>query len=345
MNTYELLSSFENIHDKFILEAKDMENYKKKRSGGSRVKYTLIAAIVAVSLMIVTAVAAMNYLGMQEITKDTPYAVPSEAAPYIETQSAQETTTEGWSCTMLESLFDAANFTISIGISGGDKYVVVPEDCDPGVDVSAIGLPRGQTLGDYAAQQGKTLLYVGAGIQDRDKLGIAVTTVLYKSQSDGEMTIVETGQKSTDVSVTEGICRVNAWVDGQKDVTRVELPFTVKEAAGDVLVYKAEGANEVAGIRTNSFRVYQSPAGNSIVFDQEFPVDETGKYPEAFPEALKRMDIDGISYSEGGWMENEEGKLEAKWSNVKGTFSDTLTLRFIDWDNEVMGSVTFRLQK
>lgn len=341
MNTYELLSSFENIHDKFILEAKDMENYKKKRSGRSRVKYTLIAAIVAVSLMIVTAVAAMNYLGMQEITKDTPYEVPSEAAPYIETQSAQETTTEGWSCTMLESLFDAANFTISIGISGGDKYVVVPEDCDPGVDVSAIGLPSGQTLGDYAAQQGKTLLYVGAGIQDRDKLGIAVTTVLYKSQSDGEMTIVETGQKSTDVSVTEGICRVNAWVDGQKDVTRVELPFTVKEAAGDVLIYKAEGDNEVAGIRTNSFRVYQSPAGNSIVFDQEYAM---GEYTEALQE-LKRMDIDGISYSEGGSMENEEGKPETRWSNVKGTFGDTLTLRFINWDNEVMGSVTFHLQK
>lgn len=341
MNTYELLSSFENIHDKFILEAKDMENYKKKRSGRSRVKYTLIAAIVAVSLMIVTAVAAMNYLGMQEITKDTPYEVPSEAAAYIETQSAQETTTEGWSCTMLESLFDSASFTISIGISGGDKYVVIPEYCSPGDDVSEIGLPSGQTLGDYAAQQGKTLLYVGAGIQDRDTLGIAVTTVLYKSQSDGEMTIVETGQKSTDVSVTEGTCSVSAWVDGQKDVTRVELPFTVKEAAGDVLVYKAEGDNEVAGIRTNSFRVYQSPAGNSIVFDQEYAM---GEYTEALQE-LKRMDIDGISYSEGGSMENEEGKPETRWSNVKGTFGDTLTLRFIDWDNEVMGSVTFRLQK
>lgn len=337
MNTYELLSSFENIHDKFILEAKDMENYKKKRSGRSRVKYTLIAAIVAVSLMIVTAVAAMNYLGMQEITKDTPYEVPSEAAPYIETQSAQETTAEGWSCTMLESLFDAASFTISIGISGGDKYVVVPEDCDPGVDVSAIGLPSGQTLGDYAAQQGKTLLYVGAGIQDRDKLGIAVTTQFYESQSDGEMTIVETGQKSTDVSVTEGTCRVSAWVDGQKDVTRVELPFTVKEAAGDVLVYKAEGDNEVAGIRTNSFRVYQSPAGNSIVFDQELP--------EIVTEDLKRMDIDGISYAEGGWLDDGNGGYECRWSNVKGTFGDTLTLRFINWDNEVMGSVTFHLQK
>ncbi len=337
MKAYDLLSSFENIHDKYIMEAKDMEKYREKKSGRSRVKYMLIAAIVAVSLMIVTAVAAMNYLGMREITQDTPYAVPSEAAPYIETQSAQETTTEGWSCTMLESLFDSASFTISVGISGGDKYVVVPEDCDPGVDVSAIGLPSGQTLGDYAAQQGKTLLYVGAGIQDRDKLGIATTTLFYESQSDGEMTIVETGQKSTDVSVTEGICRVSAWVDGQKDVTRVELPFTVKEAAGDVLVYKAEGANEVAGIRTNSFRVYQSPAGNSIVFDQELP--------EIVTEDLKRMDIDGISYAEGGWLDDGNGGYECRWSNVKGTFGDTLTLRFINWDNEVMGSVTFHLQK
>lgn len=337
MKAYDLLSSFENIHDKYIMEAKDMEKYREKKSGRSRVKYMLIAAIVAVSLMIVTAVAAMNHLGMQEVTQNTPYAVPSEAAPYIETQSAQETTAEGWSCTMLESLFDAASFTISVSVSGGDKYVVVPEDCDPGVDVSAIGLPSGQSLGDYAAQQGKTLLYVGAGIQDRDKLGITTTTRFHESQSDGEMTIVETGQKSTNVSVTEGVCRVSAWVDGQKDVTRVELPFTVNEAAGDVLVYKPEGDNEVAGIRTNSFRVYQSPAGNSIVFEQEVP--------EGFPEALKRMDIDGISYSEGGWMENEEGKPEAKWSNVKGTFGDTLTLRFINWDNEVMGSVTFHLEK
>ena len=337
MKAYDLLSSFENIHDKYIMEAKDMEKYREKKSGRSRVKYMLIAAIVAVSLMIVTAVAAMNRLGMQEVTQDTPYAVPSEAASYIETQSAQETTAEGWSCTMLESLFDSASFTISIGISGGDKYVVVPEDCDAGVDVSAIGLPSGQTLGDYAAQQGKTLLYVGAGIQDRDKLGIATTTLFYESQSDSEMTIVETGQKSTDVSVTEGICRVSAWVDGQKDVTRVELPFTVKEAAGDVLVYKAEGDNEVAGIRTNSFRVYQSPAGNSIVFDQELP--------EIVTEDLKRMDIDGISYAEGGWLDDGNGGYECRWSKVQGNFGDTLTLRFINWDNEVMGSVIFHRQK
>lgn len=242
---------------------------------------------------------------------------------------------------MLESLFDSASFTISVGISGGDKYVVVPQYCSAGDDVSEIGLPRGQTLGDYAAQQGKTLLYVGAGIQDRDKLGIPTTAQFYKSQSDSEMTIVETGQKSTDVSVTEGTCSVSAWVDGQKDVTRVELPFTVKEAAGDVLVYKAEGDNEVAGIRTNSFRVYQSPAGNSIVFDQEYAM---GEYTEALQE-LKRMDIDGISYSEGGSIENEEGKPETRWSNVKGTFGDTLTLRFINWDNEVMGSVVFHRQK
>lgn len=322
-----------------------MKKHYGRKSPASRVKFMLLAAIIAVSLLLVTAFAAMNYLGMQEVTQSTPYAVPSEAASYIETQSAQETTAEGWSCTMLESLFDSASFTISVGISGGDKYVVIPEYCSPGDDVSEIGLPSGQTLGDYAAQQGKTLLYVGAGIQDRDKLGIPTTALFYKSQSDGEMTIVETGQKNANVSVTEGTCSVSAWVDGQKDVTRVELPFTVKEAAGDVLIYKAEGDNEVAGIRTNSFRVYQSPAGNSIVFDQEFPIDETGKYPEVFPEALKRMDIDGITYSEGGWVENEEGKLEARWSNVKGTFGDTLTLRFINWDNEVMGSVIFHRQK
>lgn len=336
MKAYELLSSFENIHDKYIMEAKDMEKYREKKSGRSRVKYMLIAAIVAVSLMIVTAFAAINYLGMREVTTGTSYEIPSEAEPFIETQGAQ-VASEDWSCTMLESLFDATTFTISVGVSGGDKYVVAPDYCSAGDDVSEIGLPAGQSLGDYAAQQGKTLLFVSAGIQNRDELGIPVTTILFKSQSDGEATIVETGQKGTSVSVTEGTCCVTARVDGQKDVTRVELPFTVKEAAGDVLVYKAEGDNEVAGIRTNSFRVFQSPAGNSIVFDQELP--------EVFPDDLKWMDIDGITYAEGGWVENENGQFEARWSNVKGTFGDTMTLRFISWDNEVMGTVTFHREK
>lgn len=336
MKAYELLSSFENIHDKYIMEAKDMEKYREKKSGRSRVKYMLIAAIIAVSLMIVTAFAAINYLGMREVTTGTPYVIPSEAEPFIETQGAQAAS-EDWSCTMLESLFDATTFTISVGVSGGDKYVVAPSYCSASDDVSEIGLPAGQTLGDYAAQQGKTLLYVGAGIQDRDKLGIPTTALFYKSQSDGEMTIVETGQKSSSVSVTQGTCIVTARIDGQTDVTRVELPFTVKEAAGDVLVYKAEGDNEVAGIRTNSFRVYQSPAGNSIVFDQELP--------EVFPDDLKMMDIDGITYAEGGWVENENGQFEARWSQVKGTFGDTMTLRFINWDNEVMGTVTLTKQK
>jgi hypothetical protein len=337
MKSMDLLDSFENIRNEYIMEAQDMKKHYGAKSPASRVKFMLLAAIIAVSLLLVTAFAAMNYLGMQEITQGTTYEVPSEASPYIETQSAQATTTEDWSCTMLESLFDSASFTISVGISGGDKYVVVPEYCSAGDDVSEIGLPRGQTLGDYAAQQGKTLLYVGAGIQDRDKLGIPTTAQFYKSQSDSEMTIVETGQKSTDVSVTEGTCSVSAWVDGQKDVTRVELPFTVKEAAGDVLVYKAEGANEVAGICTNSFRVYQSPAGNSIVFDQELP--------EVFPDDLKWMNIDGITYAEGGWLDDGNGGYECRWSKVQGNFGDTLTLRFINWDNEVMGTVQFRLQK
>lgn len=337
MKAYELLSSLENIHDKYIMEAKDMEKYQEKKYSRGRVKYMLIAAIVAVSLMIVTAVATMNYLGMQEITKDTPYAVPSEAAPYIETQSAQ-VTMEDWNCTMLESLFDGGTFTVSIGVSGGEKYIIIPDYCGPGDDVSEIGLPSGQTLGDYADQQGKTLLCVSGNINDRDKLGIAVTTVLFKSQSDNEMTIVITGQKSSGVSVSEGSCSVAARIADQNDVMRAQLPFTVKEAAGEEMVYVADEEKVIAGIRTNSFRVIQSPAGTTIVFDQDF-VDGI------FPEDLKRMDIDGLTYGEGGWIDDGNGGLECSWARVQGAFNDTMTLSFLNWDSEIIGSVSFHRQK
>ena len=337
MKAFDLLENMGNIDGKYILEAKDMEKYREKKSGRSRVKYMLIAAIIAVSLMIVTAVAAMNYLGMQEITQDTPYAVPSEAAPYIETQSAQ-VTVEDWSCTMLESLFDGGTFTVSIGVSGGEKYIIIPDYCGPGDDVSEIGLPSGQTLGDYADQQGKTLLCVSGNINDRDKLGIVVATELFKSQSDSEMAIVITGQKSTKVSVSEGSCSVSARIADQNDVMRAQLPFTVKEAAGEEMVYVADEEKVIAGISTNSFKVLQSPAGTSIVFDQDF-VDG------AFPEDLKRMDIDGLSYGEGGWIDDGNGSFECSWARVQGTFNDAMTLNFVNWDNEIMGSVTFHRQK
>ena len=204
--------------------------------------------------------------------------------------------------------------------------------------MSEIGLPSGQTLGDYAAQQGKTLLCVSGDINDRDKLGIAVTTEFFKSQSDSEMTIVITGQQSTKVSVSEGSCSVATRIADQNDVMRAELPFTVKEAASEEMVYVADEEKVIAGIRTNSFRVIQSPAGTTIVFDQDF-VDGT------FPEDLKRMDIEGLDYGEGGWIDDGNGSLECSWARVQGTFSDTMTLKFVNWDNEIIGSVTFHRQK
>ena len=46
MKAYDLLSSFENIHDKYIMEAKDMEKYREKKSGRSRVNFTPADAII-----------------------------------------------------------------------------------------------------------------------------------------------------------------------------------------------------------------------------------------------------------------------------------------------------------
>ena len=44
-------------------------------------------------------------------------------------------------------------------------------------------------------------------------------------------------------------------------------------------------------------------------------------------------------------LDDGNGGYECRWSKVQGNFGDTLTLRFINWDNEVMGTVQFRLQK
>ncbi len=339
MKSYDLLESIGNIRNEFIMEAEHMDGTQKTAAGGRHLRMTLLAAVIAVSLLVVTAVAAIGYLGLGEMTQGTPYEIPAQAQSLIETQSAQSGG-DGWTCGVAETLFDEYNFNVSVHITCDEGYILVPGEYSGGEDASIIGLEPGKTLEEYAKERGKQLLFASLSIspEELDRLGIAVQTHLGQNQSEREATLMVTGQKDPAVTVEQSACLVAVWTSGSEKPVQVTLPFAVnKEAAGEVQRYVAENPDAVPGITVKAFQVNTSALGTTVDFDDQI-TDAT-----AFEE-IKRRDIPGITYTGGGWVLERDGEYRSTWSNVQGEFSDECDLTFINWDGEPLGTIHFKRQ-
>ena len=333
MKPFELLDEFGNIDESYIMEAFEM---KKTRKSAKRLWMSYLAAALAVVLLTVTVYAVVSYLGIADMKKDTRFPLPQEAEPYIQTQEA---TGEGqdWSCHLVETLFDSTHFMVTVGISGGDQYIVAPTYCGPGDSIGEIGLSGTETLGEYAARQGKKLLFVGADVGDRDGLGVPVSSQLCRSQSESEMTILVEGDYTIDAS--EANCQVYA-VEGENydDVQRINLPFKIEKApVNGERVFKPDNPDAIPGLRVGDATIAETPLGISV------RIPETVTDQEAFYGIMK-VEFEEITYGEGGSLPKEDGSYCFQVSMGKGTITDTLTVHYYDWDKQPIGTITFHAQ-
>ena len=339
MKSFDFLSQFGNIADEYILEVQNMGKFETVKPKGKRFGKMLLVAALVISILGVTAYAAGCYLGIWDMTKGTHYELPQAATEYIESQTVQEMG-QDWSCTVVETLFDKGNFTITVGVSGGDKYILMPEYVEPEQSVSEIGLEGDQTIQAYAESKGKKILRIKADISNRDELGVEVAGMLVKNQSDGEATILITGQRDPNVTVTEAACHVTAWEvgTGEENIQRVELTFPVNEAPqGESKVLYAQDPQAVPGMIVRSITVTETATGTLLEFDDEI-TDET------IFESLKMGEPREVTWKEGGgWADNAQGKLHCMPWRVEGTVGDTLTLDYYNWDDEVIGTLVFKL--
>ena len=333
MKPFELLDEFGNIDESFILEAYEM---KRTRKSAKRLWMSYLAAALAVALLTVTVYAVVSYLGIADMKKDTRFPLPQEAEAYIQTT---EVTAQGqdWSCHLVETLFDSTHFMVTVGISGGDQYIVAPSYCGPGDSTTEIGLSGTETLGEYAARQGKKLLFVGADVGDRDALGISVESQLCRSQSESEMTILVEGDYTIDAA--EANCHVYAVVgENHDDVQRVYLPFKIEKApASEERMFKPDNPDAIPGLRVGDAVIAQTPLGISV------RIPETVTDQEAFYGIMK-IKFQEITYGEGGSLPQEDGSYCFQVSMGKGTITDTLTAHYYDWDNQLVGTITFHAQ-
>jgi len=181
MNRKLVSKAISNIDDAFIAETLSppvaqldrapertiqMSKYESKKSKvSSRRLCALVLAACLVFAMALTAY-AFNFLGIREMLQKNGEDLPEEAIGYIQEQD-MSIDSKVWRTEVTESLCDAENIYITITVTASGEYIVAPTDAMPEHNISVIGLMGDQTLGEYAAEHGKKLLCVGAGIQER----------------------------------------------------------------------------------------------------------------------------------------------------------------------------------
>lgn len=333
------MSGLSMISPKYISEAEfDKLSEIKAVKNHSRKLLVLIAAACMLTGLAVTAYAT-NLFGIRQLFRTPFRELPEEAVPYIqeETVSAQA---EGWSCEITETLSDNATVMATVVIHGGDKYIVAPTYVGPEDSVTEIGIPEDKTLGTYAAEKGKTLLFVGASITkvgDMEGINGAQRMV---NTSDNEMTILTQTEQTVDTSNPNAVCMVYALEDGKEEVERMELPFILNTApsiSGEMIFHPLK-PDAIPGMTVGDLHITETALGYNL------EMLETVTDQEQW-DSIMKTEIDGITFVEGGGcVLHDDGNWYFEANMCQGTVGDTLTVHYYDWDKQPIGEIEFRKQ-
>lgn len=343
MNRKLVSKAISNIDDAFIAETLSpsgaaldrapertiqMSKYEsKKTKTSSRRLFALVLAACLVFAMALTAYAC-NLFGIRDFfTK-----LPETAEPYIQEHSETKAA-EDWSARITESLCDETKVMVTVTVSGGDKYIIAPTDADPDTLAINIGIEGDMTLGEYAALQGKQLLFVGASLKQNDSLG-GVGSQSFRHTSDSEMAILVTANKTEALTENEIVCHVYA-VDEQWNKLTLDIPFSLAEAPSEGMgTYVPVDAEVVPGMIVGEATITETPLGLTIRY-METITDEDAFYN------IKKVEFEGLVYGKGGTVLEDDGNWWFTVSGCTGEVGDTLIARYYDWDDQLVGTIEF----
>ena len=302
----------------------------KKQPVRSRRLFALILAACLVMTMAVTAY-AFNFLGIREMFP----RLPETAAPHIQPQT-EAAVAEDWSARITESLCDESKILVTVTVSGGSKYILAPTDADPDTLAVNIGIQGDLTLGEYAKQQNKELLFVGATLKENSSLS-GNGSQKFHNVSDSEMTILITAEKTAALTEKEILCHVYA-VDEAWNKLTLDIPFTIGEApSGETTTYVPLDADTIPGITVGNAMVTETPMGLSI------RIPEAITDNDAFYNVMK-VEFEDLTYGKGGSVQDDDGNWYLTVTGCTGEIGETLTAHFYDWDSKLIGTVQFHRQ-
>jgi len=343
MNRKLISKAISNIDDAFIAESLSppgvaldrtpertiqMRKYEsRKPKASSRRLFSLILAACLVFAMALTAYAC-NLFGIRDFfTK-----LPETADPYIQ-EHTETKAAEDWSARITESVCDETKVMVTVTVSGGDKYIIAHTDADPDTLAVNIGIEGDMTLGEYAAQQGKQLLFVGATLKQNNSLG-GNGSQDFRHASDSEMTILITADKTAALTENEIICHVYA-VDEAWNKLTLDIPFSLSEAPSEGIgIYVPVDAETIPGMVIGEATITETPLGISIRY-METITDE-----DAFSN-IKKVEFESLVYGKGGTVLEDDGNWWFTVSGCTGELDNNLIAYYYDWDDNLIGQVEF----
>ena len=305
-----------------------------------------IALALAACLVLALAATAyaLNLFGLRELYANPNRGeMPQEAQAMIETQQGTAEG-EGFQVRITESYCDENTILLTLSVTADEGYVLADSSEDPFTELQSIGLEGEGTLEEYALGQERKLLFVGASLP-WENLGINDLGQQAVYLSDREMVLYLEATKSISAPVIETVCQINAQIvePGNLDleydpaaIQRLEIPLTMTEGAGTLLgVYTPEDPQAVPGLELGELRLERTPLGISLRL--------TGVPTDGFAEAdFMTLRVEGLEFHGNGSLGlREDGSVFAEYSQGQGEAGDTLTVTFLDWDKESVGTVTF----
>lgn len=322
---------------------------------------TFLAVAIAACLIFSFAIAAyaIYSLGICDLLPNSAknLELPETAANLVE-QHNETVAADGWSARVTESICDEYNILVTVTVTANEKYILA-FDGTPEDPVSIIGLDGNQTLAEYAAAQGKTILFVGAALDLPKNIGDISGGTSSQNITENELVLLLRIEKRVSTPSIDVVCRVWATEYGSKEASPVaQIPITLTELQSEYFEYVPTAVDAVPNLQIGNARVAVSPLGINMVFPvytdnlstiygfSYATCDEVSGtqgyfkwYDDGLAEAVAPSpadieDITNASTSDGGvW--------KVEWLMGQGTASDRLTVHFFGKNNEPMGVIVF----
>ncbi len=308
------------------------------RAGRLSRRAVLLAAVIAAFLAFSAVAYAANLWGIREMF-DTPNVVLPEAADGLITAQSESGQGAGVSCQVTESLCDVSTILLTVTVTGDEAHILVPQDALPEDLLVSIGRDGEETLEEYAARQGKELLYIGAGLTlpgpdgPQNLMGGVTSTCV----SGSEMALLIEAERPAGVSLEGAVCLITCHKGGDAAAERLEVPVTLTEPAAEgEMLFAPEDPDAVPGIRVGDASVTISPLGVSASWPETM-TDEEDYYK------IMKIDFAELTDFQGsGSVLGDDGIYRNQISMGQGQVTDTLTVRYYDWDKKLIGEIVFR---
>ncbi len=321
-------------HDTSALERSSIMRSNKRRT----IKRIAVAAAAACIVMAMGITAyAMNTWGIREMFSDLSSDISPSASDIIEPHS--ETGTEGdITVRLTETLCDETTFMASIDVTGGDNVILASADAgrDDHVRDLDLGVDKDMTIGEYAAETGRTICPVTAAIKgDGEDLNIPAVELAYERHADNNMTLLLIAEKTVSFEDKKLVCTVIVDTLGAFDnSTVIEIPFTVtEESPKTVGVFSTDTPEACDGMVFGDATVTKSALGYSL----RMPVTVTDE--SAFENTL--LECEEAEFR-GGLVLEDDGIWYLDWARGEGAIDDSFTIHCSNLEtNEYICDIEF----